>query len=299
MRIVGTEVDFSASVDVRGGKNSAGNASAANGRFQAGAHVADAFSAGEVNGSVAIVPAPMEANPHFAGLPQTAMMANLQGGAAIAGIVPGLSARGMLEGLDVPAEAVGAIVFTAIEFPPLRYNTSNATALMYLNLSGAGIRSPKLGAGASGFVSALKQFGWSRDTRFGGSGASALSDLPADSVYVTLTSGPLDELNLMSASGIVSDGRGGSVTVSLSDHHIGLNEVAFLVVPQMPCPADITGDRVVDDSDFVYFALMYDYFDCALLGFTTDCPGDLNGDGFVDDADFVLFSAAYDALVCP
>ena len=29
------------------------------------------------------------------------------------------------------------------------------------------------------------------------------------------------------------------------------------------------------------------------------CRADLNGDGIVDDSDFVLFAQAYEQLVCP
>ena len=39
--------------------------------------------------------------------------------------------------------------------------------------------------------------------------------------------------------------------------------------------------------------------DCADPAMPAGCPADLNGDGVVDDADFVIFLPAYDALVCP
>lgn len=56
------------------------------------------------------------------------------------------------------------------------------------------------------------------------------------------------------------------------------------------CPADFTGDCLVDDSDFVIFAASYAAF--------TDTRADLNGDGFTDDTDFVLFAQAYDQFTC-
>ena len=65
------------------------------------------------------------------------------------------------------------------------------------------------------------------------------------------------------------------------------------------CPADLNGDGVVDDSDFVIFAAAYNLLDCADPAMPVGCPADLNLDGLVDDADFVLFVVAYDALVCP
>ena len=65
------------------------------------------------------------------------------------------------------------------------------------------------------------------------------------------------------------------------------------------CPADLTGDRSVDDADFIGFAAAYNRLDCTDLTMPANCPADLNADDFVDDADFVLFAAAYDTLVCP
>lgn len=57
------------------------------------------------------------------------------------------------------------------------------------------------------------------------------------------------------------------------------------------CPADLTGDGIVDDADFIRFAQSYDLL--------LDPVGDLNLDEETSDPDFVLFSAAYDALLCP
>lgn len=63
----------------------------------------------------------------------------------------------------------------------------------------------------------------------------------------------------------------------------------------LPCPADLTGDGFVDDSDFVIFAAAYDAFTVP----PANPAADLNDDGFVDDSDFVIFAAAYDAFSCP
>lgn len=56
------------------------------------------------------------------------------------------------------------------------------------------------------------------------------------------------------------------------------------------CPADLTGDRTVDDADFTIFAEAYEAF--------TDTRGDLNRDGITDDSDFVIFAASYEAFAC-
>lgn len=64
------------------------------------------------------------------------------------------------------------------------------------------------------------------------------------------------------------------------------------------CPADLTGEGFVDDSDFVVFAQAYNLLDCADPSMPLGCPADFNLDGIVEDSDFVIFVAAYDALVC-
>ncbi|HEX8876977.1 MAG TPA: hypothetical protein VF777_09530, partial [Phycisphaerales bacterium] len=294
IRVLATEFDFAASVNVQGGRNSAADARAASGRLQVGAHVADAYAPGAVNGSVAILEAPTDANPFFDGAPRTQYIANLSGGAAIAGVVPGLSATGMLAGIEIPPDAVGAIVFTIIDFPPLRYNVSNTTAWLLLNLSGTPLNSPMWGAGRAGFKATLKQFGWAKDNRFGGLGPSTLFALPADAVYATTTNGPLDLLSFMSVSA-TSNGE----PVSIDNETIYLNEVLFLRLPPPECAGDFNADRFVDDADFVQFAAMYELLECAAPGMPAECPGDLNADRFVDDADFVLFASAYETLWCP
>ena len=75
--------------------------------------------------------------------------------------------------------------------------------------------------------------------------------------------------------------------------------VTAIVRLREPCPADLNGDGVVDDSDFVMFADQYAYLDCADPAMPGYCRADLNGDGIVDDSDFVLFAQAYEQLVCP
>ena len=72
----------------------------------------------------------------------------------------------------------------------------------------------------------------------------------------------------------------------------------ILIHLREPCPADLSGDRQIDDSDFVSFATAYDLLDCSDPAMPLRCPSDLNRDGLVDDADFVLFASAYDALLC-
>lgn len=79
----------------------------------------------------------------------------------------------------------------------------------------------------------------------------------------------------------------------------------------IPCDADLDGDGLVDDSDFVFFIVAYNELVCdqdpggggGLNAHSNEpdiaCPADLNGDRLVDDADFILFVAAYNDLLCP
>jgi hypothetical protein len=64
------------------------------------------------------------------------------------------------------------------------------------------------------------------------------------------------------------------------------------------CPADLTGEGFVDDSDFQVFVQAYNILDCADGSMPLGCPADLNLDGFVDDLDFQIFVLAYNELVC-
>lgn len=65
------------------------------------------------------------------------------------------------------------------------------------------------------------------------------------------------------------------------------------------CPPDLSGDRLVDDADFVVFAAAYERLACDAPAMPFNCPADQNGDGFVDDTDFAIFAQAYDVLACP
>lgn len=66
-----------------------------------------------------------------------------------------------------------------------------------------------------------------------------------------------------------------------------------------PCPADLNGDRLVDDADFSIFVGAYNILDCADPAMPFGCPADINKDQFVDDTDFTLFVVPYNELICP
>lgn len=69
--------------------------------------------------------------------------------------------------------------------------------------------------------------------------------------------------------------------------------------PNSLCLADLNTDRVVDDTDFVFFAAAYNLLLCSDPAQPADCPADLDFDGLVTDKDFVLFAQAYQDLICP
>lgn len=116
---------------------------------------------------------------------------------------------------------------------------------------------------------------------FSGEFGGASGELEPGEYRLTITA----SASLESAGG--SNETGGTYTVGLV---LGAVD---------PCPADLNGDHVVDDFDFLIFLPAYDMLDCADPAMPAGCPADLNGDGVVDDADFVIFLPAYDALVCP
>lgn len=74
--------------------------------------------------------------------------------------------------------------------------------------------------------------------------------------------------------------------------------VPATITVQLPCPADLDGNRIVDDADFVLFDAAHTLADCSDPSMAPGCPADLNSDGFVDDDDFVIFAAAYAELMC-
>jgi hypothetical protein len=49
----------------------------------------------------------------------------------------------------------------------------------------------------------------------------------------------------------------------------------------------------------VLFANAYNLLVCEDPAMPAGCPADLTADAFVDDSDFVLFAEAYNQLICP
>lgn len=97
----------------------------------------------------------------------------------------------------------------------------------------------------------------------------------------------------------IADGLSGANSAAVTGADLAAFDAMFPGLCASPCPADLNGDKVVDDSDFVIFASAYNLLDCADPTMPAGCPSDLNGDKVVDDSDFVIFAAAYNDLLCP
>ena len=73
----------------------------------------------------------------------------------------------------------------------------------------------------------------------------------------------------------------------------------FVFVPRTYCPADLSNDAQVDNTDFVRFVQAYELLDCTDPTMPLGCPADLNFDTLVDNSDFLIFVNAYNELLCP
>ncbi|MCA1684777.1 MAG: lactonase family protein, partial [Planctomycetia bacterium] len=137
------------------------------------------------------------ANPYIAGAPTTPLIAGLEGGAEVYGLVPLGSLLTSLEGSDAvkkavanaPSDALVAVVREAIPTGFAQY--SGYDLVLYVNLTGNALASPTLGVVAPGtgpnFESALQIGGVANNAAFGGTGApQVITGLPANAIWATL-----------------------------------------------------------------------------------------------------------------
>lgn len=107
------------------------------------------------------------------------------------------------------------------------------------------------------------------------------SHLDADQYYLAVTTG----------DGAFQTTRFGARNIGLGCATLHIQVRTNNRGPSLDCEADLNGDKVVDDRDFVLFAKGYsNYFD--LLG-------DLDGNQAVDDNDFFIFAGKYSEFLCP
>lgn len=77
------------------------------------------------------------------------------------------------------------------------------------------------------------------------------------------------------------------------------NKAGALARLEKLCGADLNGDGLVDDADFLVFCAGYDLMVCSDPAMPENCPADLDRDRVVDDVDFRAFVLPYAELLCP
>ena len=304
-----TELNLTGAFDVRGGTNGAGLPRADSGRAIvsynhkfAGALTA---SPSEDNGPMLTLPgmAPeaSQASPYINGGPVVPYIAGLVGGAAVAGVIPGLKATTLVNPATLPPNTVAALLMLNTDVPGMTYDKTKYRALLFLNYSPS--PDPQaffIGLGGLPFFNFLYTYGWANDPRFGGTLGPEFIQVLGDAVYVTLV--PVAQLNqnLAGIGGFFRNAANTGTELVISDSTtFGVGTSKMLTVQRKVCSGDFNNDGLVDDLDFQIFVVAYDILDCADSSMPAGCPTDITRDGFVDDADFQKFVVAYDALVCP
>ncbi|MBS0188632.1 MAG: hypothetical protein JSS51_11225 [Planctomycetes bacterium] len=304
-----TELNFTGTFDVRGGTNGAGLPRADSGRAIvsynhkfAGALTA---SPSEDNGPLltlpGMVPEASQASPYINGGPVVPYIAGLVGGAAVAGVIPGLKATTMVNPATLPPNTVAALLMLNTDVPGMTYDKTKYRALLFLNYSPS--PDPQaffIGLGGLPFHNFLYTFGWANDPRFGGTLGPEFIQVLGDAVYVTLV--PIAQLNqnLAGIGGYFRNAANTGTELVITDSTtFGVGISKMLTVQRKVCTGDFNSDGLVDDADFQIFVVGYDILDCADASMPAGCPTDITRDGFVDDADFQKFVVAYDALLCP
>ncbi|MBL8886997.1 MAG: hypothetical protein JNK16_10070 [Phycisphaerales bacterium] len=303
-----TEMNVAAVFDVRGGGNEAGLPRAESGRaivsYNHAFAGALAASPSEDNGPLltlpGLVPEAKQASPYVFGGPTLPYIAGLEGGAAVAGVIPGLKATTMVDPETLPPNTVGALWMLNTDVPGITYDKSKYRALLYLNYSpSADFQIFAMGVGGAQFGQALNTYGWANDPRFGGINGPQTIQALGDAVYVTLVPVAQQNQNLARVGGYFRNATNTSVELLIADSTtFGVGTSKMLTVQRKVCPGDFNNDGFVDDADFSVFVVGYNILDCADNAMPAGCPADINRDGFADDADFQVFVVGYDALVC-
>ncbi len=233
---------------------------------------------------------PSDPNPYFASGTNSPYLAGLEGGGAIAGIVPNIRADQVVNPASVPVHTVAAVALVT-SVPGILGLSPAKPGVVLVNLGDRPLAAPAFGLGAAAFTNTVRRFGWANDPRFGGSGPQPIATLAPGQVYLTMIpSGSSISIATLSATY-----QGASRIISSADFSF----VSPLTLIVAPCSADFNSDNVVDDADFAAFATAYNILDCLDPLMPVGCPADINADAFVDDSDFVLFADAYNALLCP
>ncbi|MFO0859748.1 MAG: hypothetical protein U0570_04265 [Phycisphaerales bacterium] len=273
--------------DVHGGFSSSSSTWTVPGYLSLASHYQNAPASLISGGTIVQSPGPMGPSPYFAGSPQTAYLAGLDGGGAIGGTLS-LAAASLVK--SAPADAAAALVWVTV-VPGNSYISPTKPAIALVPLAPRRLEAPAMCVGSTGLLAPAMIFGWANDPSFGGGGPVPLNELSRGKVY--LTSMPAGSGVGAAAVSIVYQGKVRSAATT----SFGPGAPLYVLVP--PCAEDLNGDAMVDDADFSLFVEMYNILDCADESMPASCAADFNHDGLVEDSDFQIFLAAYSALLCP
>ncbi|MBL8875871.1 MAG: hypothetical protein JNM86_08765 [Phycisphaerae bacterium] len=304
-----TELNVSGTYRVSGGTNGIGPVRSDSGRAIVSYNhtFIGALSASPSldNGPLLPLPGPApeasQASPYINGGPVVPYIAGLQGGAAVAGIIPGLKATTVVNPATLPPNTVAGLLMLDSDVPGITYDKNKYRALLYLNYSPSpNFQAFLMGLGGLPFSNVLNTHGWANDPRFGGNNGPQNILALGDAVYVTLV--PVNQLNqnLARVGGYFRNATNTSVDLLTADSTtFGVGTSKMLTVQRRVCNGDFNSDGLVDDADFQVFVIGYNILDCADSTMPAGCPADISRDGFVDDTDFQSFAVSYNALVCP
>jgi hypothetical protein len=304
-----TELNVNWAFDVRGGTNGAGLARADSGRaivsynhkFVGALNAGPSADNGPLLTLPGMVPEASQASPYINGGPVVPYIASLEGGGAVAGVIPGLKATTVVNPATLPPNTLAGLLMLDSDIPGITYDKSKYRALLYLNYSpSSDFQLFAMGLGGLPFSNALNTYGWANDSRFGGINGPQTIQALGDAVYVTLV--PVAQLNqnLARVGGYFRNAANTGVEILLADSTtFGVGTSKMLTVQRKVCNGDFNNDGMVDDADFSIFVVAYNILDCADGSMPLGCPADIARDGFVDDTDFTRFVVAYDALICP
>lgn len=92
-------------------------------------------------------PAARGGAPYVQSAPTIPYISGLQGGSGMAGIVPGLAAKSLINAPSLGTRAVGVVLLTDQDIPGINYDKTRWNALLYLNISNGALKEPGMMVG--------------------------------------------------------------------------------------------------------------------------------------------------------
>ena len=235
-----------------------------------------------------MVPEASQASPYINGGPVVPYIAGLEGGAAVAGIIPGLKATTLVNPATLPPNTLAALLMLDTDVPGITYDKTKYRALLFLNYSPSpDLQAFFIGVGGLPFYRVLNTYGWANDSRFGGTNGPQYIQALGDAVYVTLV--PVAQLNqnLAGIGGYFRNAANTGTELVISDSTtFGVGTSNMLTVQRKVCIGDFNNDGFLTFEDFDAFVGAFE------SGFST---ADFNKDGFLTFEDFDAFVASFEA----